>query len=723
MFRPDWFGLVTDNRRLFDALEDGWLRPLPYRSGSMLGVDAYLCEQGELDGNRIPVRIRMDAGRLPDLTVVAFRRNRWQTMPLSQVNKTDDIAVFWPGVLPLFSVPKLTVSSEEQRIRLLGIGKRISNIEILDVCVDGDDTETQALSTPPPEAGASLVVPATENSVRGAMSMALWAVPHIDPWLNVLTASLSSDSQGLRKFASEVDASWWRFPPWAPSTDAEPENAQERLWLAAVEVFGSTDRTRPLEAVDRIAAEALKSGSVNDEDAVEAWCRETHAILGAATTIQHQDWRKHPVGLAIQLVLSRPAPDSFKSWFDDDQVNLAPAVAWSAATLCGLFHGYKGLPTRFRGRPVQREVVAVQALRMCTENRSVDWPDVSSDPPKWQREAGSFVLSWGGRKFACKQERERGKWYAADLETDALQREAVALAKEMNWPCLSRVISLKAGNKPVSGSGSMEIRERSVKVRGDVEIGISRGDEVKEKIDGDSFRHLITVEPGRLFAPPPLPCPIKSDEPTYRIPGLTLVDEFLNEAEENEILDKIDQIPWSNDLSRRVQHYGWRYDYKARQVDPSMRLGPLPEWAERVAQRLVSKGYVEELPDQLIVNEYEGNQGIAPHIDSESSFADGVAMVSLLQTWEMVFRKPRRDKEIVKLERRGAAILRGEARYGWTHEIPKRKSEPGPVKRIPRLRRVSLTFRKVIGAASEPLQTSGPSNIEAADTDATDTIR
>jgi len=27
-----------------------------------------------------------------------------------------------------------------------------------------------------------------------------------------------------------------------------------------------------------------------------------------------------------------------------------------------------------------------------------------------------------------------------------------------------------------------------------------------------------------------------------------------------------------------VQHYGYRYDYKARTIDHSMRLGELPQW-------------------------------------------------------------------------------------------------------------------------------------------------
>ena len=126
-----------------------------------------------------------------------------------------------------------------------------------------------------------------------------------------------------------------------------------------------------------------------------------------------------------------------------------------------------------------------------------------------------------------------------------------------------------------------------------------------------------------------------------------------------------------------------------------MRLSPLPEWAARIARRLQSSGLLRDLPDQVIVNEYIGNQGISRHIDSELSFADGIAMISLLESWEMVFREKKKQgrKVIQRLERCSAAIMIGDVRYRWTHEILKRKYEPSRVKRG---RRISLTFRKVL---------------------------
>ena len=43
---------------------------------------------------------------------------------------------------------------------------------------------------------------------------------------------------------------------------------------------------------------------------------------------------------------------------------------------------------------------------------------------------------------------------------------------------------------------------------------------------------------------------------------------------------------WRDDLRRRVQHYGWLYDYKARSITSDMHVGPLPDWLAKLAKRL-----------------------------------------------------------------------------------------------------------------------------------------
>ena len=91
--------------------------------------------------------------------------------------------------------------------------------------------------------------------------------------------------------------------------------------------------------------------------------------------------------------------------------------------------------------------------------------------------------------------------------------------------------------------------------------------------------------------------------------------------EHDQLLAQIDEQPWLDDLKRRVQHYGFKYDYKARRVARDMRIGKLPKWLEELAEKLWIDGHMPEVADQVIVNEYEPQQGISRHIDCETLFS------------------------------------------------------------------------------------------------------
>lgn len=178
------------------------------------------------------------------------------------------------------------------------------------------------------------------------------------------------------------------------------------------------------------------------------------------------------------------------------------------------------------------------------------------------------------------------------------------------------------------------------------------------------------------------------------IPGLFLFEEFITPTEESELINQIDNSLWLSDLSRRVQHYGWKYDYKSRSIDQSMNLGALPVWANKLAEQIHSLGVTPFVSDQVIINEYVKNQSIGKHVDCIPCFKDGISSLSLLEGWEMTFTHSTKGlKEVILLKPRSLMIMTGESRYMWTHEIPKRLTEnSGHV----RGRRVSLTFRTVI---------------------------
>lgn len=177
------------------------------------------------------------------------------------------------------------------------------------------------------------------------------------------------------------------------------------------------------------------------------------------------------------------------------------------------------------------------------------------------------------------------------------------------------------------------------------------------------------------------------------IPGLHYAPDVLTEDEQRGLLQQVDSQPWLTDLKRRVQHYGYKYDYRARRIDHEMFVGTLPSFARDVAQRLMELNLLAEMPDQMIVNEYLPGQGISAHIDCEPCFTSTIATVSLGSQCEMEFvsRKTGEKKQLL-LWPGSALVMTGEARYDWTHAIPFRKSDRG----IPRQRRVSLTFRRVI---------------------------
>ncbi|MEO6014366.1 MAG: alpha-ketoglutarate-dependent dioxygenase AlkB [Devosia sp.] len=162
-------------------------------------------------------------------------------------------------------------------------------------------------------------------------------------------------------------------------------------------------------------------------------------------------------------------------------------------------------------------------------------------------------------------------------------------------------------------------------------------------------------------------------------------------------MDIIDEHSWRDDLKRRVQHYGYRYDYTARRVTRDSYLGPLPDWLRSLAARLRGDGLFAAEPDQVIVNEYLPGQGIAPHVDCEPCFGDIIASLSLGSACVMQFDSVSSGARLSKqIERRSLLVLQGEARFDWKHGIPARKTDVVDGLNFPRERRVSLTFRNVV---------------------------
>ncbi len=179
--------------------------------------------------------------------------------------------------------------------------------------------------------------------------------------------------------------------------------------------------------------------------------------------------------------------------------------------------------------------------------------------------------------------------------------------------------------------------------------------------------------------------------------GITYQDGFITASEEKALLQAIDAAPWITDLRRRVQHYGYRYDYTRRSISEHDRIEPLPDWVIALAKRLSIPDYMEAMPDQLIVNEYEPGQGIAPHIDRDC-FGPRVAAVSIGGDCLIDLKSPddKKDGFSIAALRRSLMIYTGEGRAKWKHGISARFTDQQDGKKIKRTRRVSLTFRTVL---------------------------
>ena len=709
---PTWLGLVTSHRRLFDASQDGWLRP-PADSFFLLGRESFVSEELSAGRNAIPIRLSFDIDKLPfpdarkDLERAAAGREDGGVSPV----------VRWRAPVPLYAVTTVEVPSDEQKTHLLGMARQFSNLSLPDAAVAVTDfaPEPPPADDPGTPETRPLELPEALNGIQGAMAMAVWAVPHVEPWIEVLRRTLGRNAAGVAEETVRLDAQWLQVP-WLDGdlSDGVGDGSddQERLWRAALSCmeWPNAGEESPAALADRIARAARL-------DDTNPWLERTRRIVAGNETVSCDDWRGNGAGLAVWLALLRPDPTRFRSW-NQDLPGLPPGVWWAAATLCGWRHGYRALHKEFRGDAGLREYLATRAL-------AASWPDgeAAALPPSQRsplermHEDGYFTLAWRGEPVLRKQWKARAKWYAADLTDTAVGRAARDLADRSGWACIERRLPLPEGRLLVVGSGRLSVEGDALVVEGEASLRLPKNVDVEERIDPDEFRRLLATEAGDLPDPPATALrqfatragilaepqealPGQPGQPTTAPPGLIYRPDFITQEEEPQLLACIDAAEWSTELQRRVQQYGWYYDYKKRRIDESVRVPALPGWARDLGRRLVNDGLMPDLPDQLIVNEYDGEQGITPHVDHPDDFAEHIATVSLLETWDMRFTLGRTEKPFDQpLERRSVAVLTGDARSVWKHEIPKRKNEPrrnrpGKGRWIKRSRRISLTFRR-----------------------------
>ena len=183
--------------------------------------------------------------------------------------------------------------------------------------------------------------------------------------------------------------------------------------------------------------------------------------------------------------------------------------------------------------------------------------------------------------------------------------------------------------------------------------------------------------------------------------GFDYLEDFISPAEERDLLDVIEGLPFSPVVMRgavarrRIAHFGWTYGYYARRTEPGP---PLPAFLRPVRARVAAwAGVDDEVFVEALVTEYPPGATIGWHRDAPV-FGDVVAGLSLRTACRMKFRPyvspsavrdanlPRRTTHEVELAPRSGYLMADAARRNFEHSIPAVSAT-----------RYSITFRTLRG--------------------------
>ena len=171
------------------------------------------------------------------------------------------------------------------------------------------------------------------------------------------------------------------------------------------------------------------------------------------------------------------------------------------------------------------------------------------------------------------------------------------------------------------------------------------------------------------------------------IAGLDYREEVVNEAEERELIDRLDAL----DLSpfrfqgwlgnRKTMSFGWRYDFDDASLS---RTEPIPDWLNPVREKAAAFAGLN--PDDfahVLLARYDPGAGIGWHRDRD--VFEPVVGLSLATPATLRFRQRTSTgfrRVGLEVAPRSAYLLSDESRWDWEHRIT-----PGDQLRF------SITFR------------------------------
>lgn len=144
--------------------------------------------------------------------------------------------------------------------------------------------------------------------------------------------------------------------------------------------------------------------------------------------------------------------------------------------------------------------------------------------------------------------------------------------------------------------------------------------------------------------------------------GLKIIEDFITEEEENEILEMLKPTPRRSTTERNsVKRYGEvTYDNYMKSKD-------IPDFLQKIAQKLVDEKLLDELANSISINEFQRGQVVKPHIDNLES-GDTISVLSLKGHAIMKMEKDN-ESFTIELPPRTLLQLFGEFRFFWKHSI------------------------------------------------------
>jgi alkylated DNA repair protein alkB family protein 4 len=211
----------------------------------------------------------------------------------------------------------------------------------------------------------------------------------------------------------------------------------------------------------------------------------------------------------------------------------------------------------------------------------------------------------------------------------------------------------------------------------------------------DSCRQAIRMDIYEFNSQCPHHNEIGNNEIAFSLDGIYLVSDFINENEENDLLNSIDNDIWIPSQSGRLkQDFGIKINFKKQTIKTKYFTG-MPMYSKKILERLQTHRLLNNFQSVELCNlDYRSQRGshIDSHIDDIWIWGERLITINLLSNTilSLIPNENTNSNKIIyiPLPRRWMIVLYGDARYEYKHSIQKQHIQD---------RRIAITFRELTG--------------------------